>query len=98
MLHFSFFRKRKIDDSLFAGFRYRCDNYFCHASWSCIYGASFESLCLDLTTIYHIEFRRKGATIVSNISKKIDIVLAGSDAGEKLIKAEDLGIEVLDEG
>ncbi len=39
-----------------------------------------------------------GGRVSASVSKKTDFVLAGTDAGSKLTKARELGVQILDEG
>jgi DNA ligase (NAD+) len=42
--------------------------------------------------------RRNGGRVTGNVSKKTDYLLVGEDAGSKLVKARQLGVEIVDEG
>lgn len=55
---------------------------------------SLEKLNRDQAKRY---LHQLGASVTSSVSKKTHCVIAGSSAGSKLTKAEDLGIDVLNE-
>ena len=43
------------------------------------------------------EIRKRGGNVADNVSKQVDLVVVGEDAGSKLDKAKKLGIEIIDE-
>ena len=40
----------------------------------------------------------RGGKVAGSVSKKTDFVVAGAEAGTKLVRAEELGLKILDEG
>ena len=58
--------------------------------------ARLHSLPIDFdVSVERIE--RAGGKVAGSVSKKTSYVVAGSDAGSKLAKAETLGVPVIDE-
>ena len=55
---------------------------------------SFENYTRDTM---QAKLESMGAKVSSSVSKKTDYVMVGTDAGSKLTKARDLGIEILSE-
>ena len=43
------------------------------------------------------KIKRAGGKVTGSVSKKTDYVVAGDSPGSKLSKAEELGVEVIDE-
>jgi DNA ligase (NAD+) len=43
------------------------------------------------------EIERRGGKVSGSVSKKTSLVVAGEDAGSKLVKARELGVAVVDE-
>ena len=43
------------------------------------------------------EVRKRGGNVADSVSKNVNLVIRGEDAGSKLAKAEKLGIEIIDE-
>jgi DNA ligase (NAD+) len=48
--------------------------------------------------VFDETIRRNGGRVTASVSKKTNYLLAGEDAGSKLDKARQLGVEIVDEG
>ena len=80
----------------------------CHASWDEMTGDETTRFCEHcLQNVYNLSSMSReeaqealialGAKVSGSVSKKTRYVVVGADAGSKLKKAEELGIEMLDE-
>lgn len=89
---------KNISEMLFLGVEVRYPNYEETSS-------QFKNLKVVLTGALENYGRseltkilqEKGADVTSSVSKNTNLVIAGSDAGSKLTKAEALGIKIIDE-
>ncbi len=89
-----------IDALLAAGFRWPESEGAAEAAPQPLAGKTFV-LTGTLPTLAREEAKELieslGGKVAGSVSKKTDFVVAGSEAGSKLAKAESLGIAVLDE-
>jgi DNA ligase (NAD+) len=64
------------------------------AGKTCVLTGTLSSLSRDSA---QEKLEALGAKVSGSVSRKTDFVVAGSDAGSKLVKAQELGVKVLDE-